>query len=145
MSSNLCVDYLSSSKLFEQVGVEERPHDLYALWQAHRPHDGLLTPRVEGADETGAGVEGSDRSVQELVDQFLFRQHTANGQRKIDQRLELQTAPVAIEGVHFRFSVPRELSKLPTNRQQCGAPSPVVQPASHPVGRSRSQCVFALR
>ena len=66
------MDNLSSSKVFEQMGFKERPHDLYALRQAHRPHDGLLTPRVEGADETGAGVEGTDRSLQELVDQFLL-------------------------------------------------------------------------
>ena len=65
------------------------------------PDDGLLSTRVEGADKAGAGVEGADRPLQQLFNQLFLGQHAADGQRQIDQGLELEPAPVAIEGVHF--------------------------------------------
>ncbi len=102
--------HLAGGKVFEQVGVEERPHDLDVLRQPFRVDDGFLAAGVERADKTRAGVEGADRALQQLFHQLFFGQDPADGQRQIDQGLELQSSPVAIERVHCRPSVTRAVA-----------------------------------
>jgi hypothetical protein len=52
---------------------------------------------MESTDKAGAGVEGADGALQELLDKLFLRKDAADGQREIDEGLELKAAPVAIE------------------------------------------------
>jgi hypothetical protein len=61
-----------------------------------------------GGDEARAGVEGAHARCSSSSTSSSSGQDAADGERQVDQGLELELAPVAVEGVHAGASVARE-------------------------------------